>query len=238
MKRDETTARLRQLILTRYAPGQPLSEQELAHVLGVSRTPVREALLRLEKDGLVTMVPRRGPFVTVLTVQDIHELFEVREALELYAVRRAAELVDAQVLERIEKEAAEIYRSLRAEDSPERKFQAMSDVFNRLHRLILTTRRNSRFLALLEMVRGTWYFARQLMMTQLTEDEVVKTYEEHCEILAALRARDPQRAERAMQVHLENSRRRFLVAVPQEPSAAGQGTGAGGRRGRVDRGAK
>jgi DNA-binding GntR family transcriptional regulator len=213
MKRDDTYARLRELILTEYSPGQALSEQELANLIGVSRTPIREALFRLERDGLITIVPRRGPFVAVLTVQDIHELFEVREALELYAVKRAVEHLDLRELDRIQAEADRIYSHLGPDLTSEEKYRALSEIFDELHRVILATRKNARFSALLETVKGTWHFARKVLTRRITQEEVARTYEEHTHIIEALRRRTPLEAEQAMQVHLENSRKRFLAAV-------------------------
>jgi DNA-binding GntR family transcriptional regulator len=213
MKRDDTYARLRELILTEYSPGQPLSEQELATLMGVSRTPIREALFRLEKDGLITMVPRRGPFVAALTVKDIHELFEVREALELYAVKRAVEHLNLRELDRIQLEASRIYSHLARDLTSEEKYKALSGVFDELHRVILAARDNKRFIALLETVKGTWHFARKVLTRRITQEDVERTYEEHTQILEALRRRNPLEAEQAMQVHLENSRKRVLAAV-------------------------
>ncbi len=213
MKRDDTYARLRELILNEYSPGQALSEQELANLVGVSRTPIREALFRLEKDGLVTIVPRRGPFVAALTVKDIHELFEVREALELYAVRRAAEHLDLRELHRIQAEADRIYTHLAPELSSEKKYRDLSGVFDDLHRVILATLDNARFSALLETVKGTWHYARKMLTRRITQEDIARTYEEHTHIIEALQARNSRGAEQAMQVHLENSRKRFLAAV-------------------------
>ena len=213
MKRDDTYFRLRELILTEYSPGQALSEQELANLVGVSRTPIREALFRLEKDGLVTIVPRRGPFVAALTIKDIHELFEVREALELYAVKRAVERLDLRELDRIQAEADRIYSHLAPDLTSEAKYSALSGVFDDLHRVILATRDNARFSALLETVKGTWHFARKMLTRRITQEDVARTYEEHTRIIEALRKQNPLEAEQAMQVHLENSRKRFLAAV-------------------------
>jgi DNA-binding GntR family transcriptional regulator len=213
MKRDETYLRLRELILNEYSPGQALSEQELANLVGVSRTPIREALFRLEKDGLITIVPRRGPFVAALTIKDIHELFEVREALELYAVKRAVERLDLRELDRIQAEADRIYAHLAPDLTSEEKYSALSGVFDDLHRVILATRDNARFSALLETVKGTWHFARKMLTRRITQEDVARTYEEHTQIIEALRTRNPLGAEQAMQVHLENSRKRFLAAV-------------------------
>jgi DNA-binding GntR family transcriptional regulator len=201
------------LILTQCTPGQPLSEQELAKLLGVSRTPVREALFRLEREGLIRTVPHKGSFVATLTVQDIHDLFEVREALELYAVRRAVERLDLHELEKIQEEANRIHSGFAPQISSEEKYRALSGVFDKLHRVILATCGNRRLIVLLESVRGMWDLARKVLTRRIAEEDVIRTFAEHTEIIEALKAQAPEAAERAMQIHLANSRRRFLAAV-------------------------
>ena len=213
MKRDSTYAKLRDLILAECSPEQALLEGELANRLGVSRTPVREALSRLERDGLVRIVPRRGAFVTALTMQEIRELFEVREALELYALRRAAGHLDHRRLDRIQAEADAILSHLAPTLTPEAKYEALSDIFNDLHDVILSALGNSRLTSLLESVRGIWLFARKALARRITEEDVARTYEEHARIIEALRADDVAGAEQRMQLHLERSRQRFLAAV-------------------------
>ncbi|MFJ9054931.1 GntR family transcriptional regulator [Streptomyces sp. NPDC102409] len=76
-----------------YLPGARLRERELAEALGVSRVPVREALMRLATEGLVVLEPRRGARVRRLTLRDVDELFDLRLSLEVFAARRAAEIV-------------------------------------------------------------------------------------------------------------------------------------------------
>ncbi|WP_420032066.1 GntR family transcriptional regulator [Streptomyces sp. cg28] len=77
-----------------YRPGTRLRERELAEALGVSRVPVREALMRLAGEGLVVLEPRRGARVRRLTLRDVDELFDLRLSLEVFAARRAAEIVE------------------------------------------------------------------------------------------------------------------------------------------------
>jgi len=82
---------IKQAILSLHvAPGAQLHVEELTQQMGTSRTPIREALLRLEKDGLVRTVPRVGSFVTLITRRDLRELFELRALLESYAAKKAA----------------------------------------------------------------------------------------------------------------------------------------------------
>lgn len=76
-------------------------EIQLAQKLGVSRTPVREALRKLELEGLVIMIPRRGAIVADITIQDLNDVLEVREALEELAVKKACELCNRRTVEGI-----------------------------------------------------------------------------------------------------------------------------------------
>lgn len=90
-RREQAYLRLKgDIVEGRLRPGEPLGELEVAARLGVSRTPVREALQRLAVEGLVNWVPGRGAFVSSLSVPDIVELFQLREALESYTARLAA----------------------------------------------------------------------------------------------------------------------------------------------------
>lgn len=100
--RDLVLAKLRDAILTgRFHPGQRLLERELVALMGVSRTPIREALRKLELEGLVTTVPYKGPAVTVPTLAEARELFEVRAALEGLAVALFTERADGAAVARL-----------------------------------------------------------------------------------------------------------------------------------------
>jgi len=96
--------RLKQMILEQQvAPGDPLPEEELARTFRVSRTPVHEALVRLEKDRLVLMQPWKGAFVRGITMEDVQELYQIREALEGMVVRLAADSLPEEGIAQLEK---------------------------------------------------------------------------------------------------------------------------------------
>ena len=88
-------------------PGERLMEIQLAEEMGVSRTPVREAIRKLELEGFVVMVPRRGVYVAGISMKDIHEVFEVRSALEALAASLAAERITEEELEEMERRLVE-----------------------------------------------------------------------------------------------------------------------------------
>ena len=108
---DTVYAALRQAILEReFVPGEPLTEGDLSRRFRVSRTPVREALAKLERDRLVRVVPKKGAFVRALSHDEIRDLYEVREALEALAVRLATPHLSREELEDFEAR----FRELRA----------------------------------------------------------------------------------------------------------------------------
>src|SRR5437867_5212034 len=111
---DTVYAALRQALLDReFDPGEPLTELELSRRFRVSRTPVREALAKLERDHLVRVVPKKGAFVRTLSHDEIRDLYEVREALEALAVRLGGPRLSREDLEGFEAR----FRELRARGS-------------------------------------------------------------------------------------------------------------------------
>lgn len=111
--RDEIRARV---VDGRYPPGFRIVERELADELGVSRLPVREALRMLQAEGFVEVLPRRGNIVKQLSRTDVEELFDVREALEMLACRRAAERADRAGLNRLQRLVDRARRAIDAGD--------------------------------------------------------------------------------------------------------------------------
>ena len=100
----------RDILVTRAVPGAALSEASLAEALSLGKAPVRAALARLAEEGLVTAIPRRGWVVSLVTIRDIHEVFDLRLLLEPEAARRAAGRVDAAELHRLDAVCAAGYR--------------------------------------------------------------------------------------------------------------------------------
>jgi DNA-binding GntR family transcriptional regulator len=104
-----------------YPPGNVLTEQTLARELGVSRTPIREAIRRLEADGWVSTIPGRGALVRSLSVQDVEEIFVVREELEALALRLAISNIPSSELEAMEGEMVSMSAELKLDESQARE---------------------------------------------------------------------------------------------------------------------
>jgi DNA-binding GntR family transcriptional regulator len=205
---------IRQAILDgRLAPGHRLTEERLARELGISRTPVREALKVLQSEGLVDAAPNRSATVRAYEPGDLEDMYQLRALLEGYAARRAAtRLTDEQLL------------SLRA--SCER-FEAMSpdDDLRQLvrenfvfHNTILEAAASSRLTGMVRQVvelplvykSYVWYSPEQTRISQ----------HYHRQIARALERRDAERAELVMKEHVLEARDVLIAHIDEERSAA------------------
>ena len=183
----------------RLAPGQRLKEEELARELGISRTPVREALLILQTDGLVEATPNRGATVRAYDADGLGDLYMLRAALEGVAARLAAERVTERDLVRLRR-SCDRFEAIAA-DGTLKELVKENLTF---HDLILAIGGNDR---IAQLVRGVtelplvyksylWYSPNQ---------KVVSAHA-HRTIVAALEARDPERAESVMKQHVFEAR--------------------------------
>ena len=180
-------------------PGEVLGIGSLAEQLGVSRTPVRDALLLLEKDGLVTLLPQKGAYVSEISVGDIEEIYELRILLEGYAARVAAMRLKAYDLKHIEASLQD------AEEAFQRGDRVLTaDVGRRVHDLLVETVGNERLKTFLGELDT--HYTRIRRFAVHIPGRFEKSHQEHMEILAALHSRDTERAERAMMAHLTSVR--------------------------------
>jgi DNA-binding GntR family transcriptional regulator len=185
----------------------PLSEYQLAEELELSRTPVREAVKRLEREGLVQSIPNRGTFVAVLTARDISEIYQVREQLEGFAARIAAETMSDESIKKLEEEIS-ILNTLASEGHLIEI--VASDI--RLHKHIIASTQNSRLIELLGTLDDQMHRVRALFPQ--SSQWLDATLIEHASIVEAIKARDGEEAEKAMKTHLRSAReyavRQFL----------------------------
>jgi DNA-binding GntR family transcriptional regulator len=185
----------RRILEGELAPAAPLSEYQLAGLLRVSRTPVREALKRLGHEGLVRSIPTRGGFVAELSIQDIMEIYQIREQLESLAARVAAETLPTADIEELEGElarAATLADKGRAQDTFE------SDIH--LHKRIIEATKNGRLVSIIATLDDQ--VRRIRAMSPRTPGRLKSTLREHREIVRRIKDRDASGAEAAMREHL------------------------------------
>lgn len=170
----------KRILTNEYPPGHQALEQEIAAELGVSRTPVREALIRLENERLVRLIPRRGMRVTPLSPTDMREIYEVLTAVETMAVELLARRKPSKTQMKPAVEAlAEMDRALRAGD-----LEKWAEADERFHQLLLEACGNSRLAAIAGTVRDQGHRAR--LLTLRLRPKPNKSNKEHREVLNAI----------------------------------------------------
>lgn len=189
---------IKQLILDNTLPADTqINIDDMSKELQVSRTPVREALLQLKDKGLVRIVPHVGCFVSSITQEEFHEVFELRGIIECYAAARAA----------VHMPDEEIKQWIQAVDRSEEAL-ARGDVeeFNRmeivLHDYLIESLNNKRIQSVMESVADSIYRERKIAMG--SEENVAQSAREHRVIAMAIAKRDPVEAEQAMRAHIRN----------------------------------
>ncbi len=191
---DEVASILRDRILSGvYRPGDKLPQDEIARDLGISKLPVREALIRLESEGVVTNPPRRGSFVAPIVPEDVIDAYAIYGLISGYAARRAADRITDEDVERLEQSADEMERTTDTErqSSLNFEFHALVNHIGGSRRLRSTLRGVSRTLP-------TNFFGVRWHWSDHAHDD-------HRRIVQALRSRDGQLAFDAMFEHLRRS---------------------------------
>ena len=204
---DHVYERLRGAIVAReFDAGEPLTEHDLCARFGVSRTPVREALAKLERDHLVRVVPKKGAFIRTLSHDEVRDLYEVREALEALAVRLAAPALDRGDLAGFEHR----FRALKAAGAR----AAYADVRvlgEEFHRHLIKSAGNIKLAEVLDHIRERIQSVWTLSIVAPRRVQAIVC--EHLAIIAALRTGDARRAERLMVEHVRRVRNVILRLV-------------------------
>ncbi len=192
----------------RLAPGDPLREASLAERLGVSKTPIREALTRLEQEGLVETTSFKGAVVTRYSRQDLLEIYELRELLENAAARAAAESMSEQDRARLDRISRESRSLQRGTDKAN-----LAALISDFDAVLFDQVKNNRIRALIENLRA--HLTRIGHLTAEIPGRIDASVDEHEKIVAAIAARDPQLAERYMREHIRSVRDDQLHALEE-----------------------
>ena len=181
------------LVMLEIRPGAPINDDQLGRELGLGRTPVREALKRLERERLVVAYPRRGTFATAINITSLSDITDVRVQLEAHAAERAAELADAAERE----EAAALIAAL---DAAEPSQRSLIELDAQVHRFVYRCSRNPYLAQDLDR-----YLNMSLRIWHLTWDRLPPLSDrmrEHRELLAAIRDGDPVAARSVAEAHV------------------------------------
>lgn len=204
---ERAAAALRRDILsTRLAPGEVISEAMAAERLELGKAPIRAALARLAEEGLVASVPRRGWVVSLVTIRDIHEVFDLRLMLEPEAARRAAGRVDAEMLHRLDAVCAEGYRCGDAESAL--RFLHANKAF---HVAVAELSGNARLSRQVDRLLDE--STRMLVMGLSRRDRTGEMAHEHRALIEALALGRAEDAGRIMHQQVSESRAMVLAAL-------------------------
>ena len=196
--RDVDFNTLRQAILRgELKPGERLMEIQLANKLGVSRTPIREALRKLELEGLVNMVPRKGAEVADITEKSLRDVLEVRKALEELSVQLACEKITEEEIEELKRVAERFKDTLNDQDVTK---IAEADVA--FHDVIYTATDNQKLILLLNNLREQMYRYRVEYLKK--EEAYPQLIAEHEELIDNISKRNKEEATRIMCEHIDN----------------------------------
>jgi DNA-binding GntR family transcriptional regulator len=206
---DRVVAEMRRRIISGELPaGVNLSEVALAESFGVSRTPVREALKRLQSEGLVTIRPRVGTFVTTPSRREITELFEMKELLEGAAARLLALRGRVPELDRLEQNLVEADLAVTRNDSAR-----YAELVQEFHDLLITGADNAKLEAHYRTLMNQLAYPR-LVTTSLSQPgRPLQSDEEHHRVLRLIVEKDGDSAERVMREHVRASRMALMAGL-------------------------
>ena len=208
--RDVVFNTLRKAILTgQLKPGERLMEVHLANRLGVSRTPIREAIRKLELEGLVIMIPRRGAEVARITEKSLRDVLEVRRALDALSVELACDRITQKDINRLLEACTAFERAVREGDA---SVIASADVA--LHDIIVEAAGNARLQQLVNNLSEQMYRFRFVYIKEESQHD--NLIAEHREIYEGIVSRDKERAAAAARLHIDNQERSIIRQIRLE----------------------
>ena len=196
--RDVVFKTLRQAILRgELEPGERLMEIQLAERLGVSRTPIREAIRKLELEGLVLMIPRKGAEVAKISESNLRDVLEVRRSLEELAIDLACQRMTPEDLEELKVTQEKFALAIKNGDAMQ-----IAETDERYHEIIYDSTKNARLVQILNNLREQMYRYRLEYIKDEDKRQVLLI--EHERILKAISLRHVQEAKQAIREHIDN----------------------------------
>ena len=210
--RDVVFNTLRQAILTgELKPGERLMEIHLANRLGVSRTPIREAIRKLELEGLVTMIPRRGAEVAQITEKSMKDVLEVRRTLDALSAELACERISPEEEEALKKACQNFEEAVKTKDT---KAIAKADVA--IHDIIAAATGNQRLIQLINNLAEQMYRYRFEYIKEASQHE--RIIQEHRIIYESIVNKDKEAAAETAKLHIDNQEKAVIARIRMEQS--------------------
>src|SRR4030042_1163233 len=207
--REEVYESLRKSILHgKLKPGQHLIEEQLSNQVGISRTPVREAFHKLEKDELVTRLPKGGFAVREFTKEDVEEIFGIRSALESYAVYLATLHIAPDKISTLEKKLKESEDAM-AKGNDEKVVQLHTE----FHDLLYKSCKSKKLVEMINNFRDYFYRYRSALLH--IENGINYSNRDHRQMLEAMKNKNARLAERLVRKHLERGKDLVLKEIEQ-----------------------
>ncbi|HIX72100.1 MAG: GntR family transcriptional regulator [Clostridiales bacterium] len=207
--RDVVFNTLRRAIITgEFAPGERLMEISLANRLGVSRTPVREAIRKLELEGLVIMIPRKGAQVAKITEKSLRDVIEIRCVLEEFAASLACERITPEGRENLKEAHENFVEAVKNGDILD-----IVEKDERFHDAIFQATSNERLITIINNLREQFYRYRMEYVKDIEQHSVLVN--EHELLLRAIYDGDSETAKRIMRTHLQNQQEGVIQAIQE-----------------------
>jgi len=184
-------------------PNEQLVEQRLAEQLGISKSPIREAIQRLEREGLVYSLPFRGGFVAAVTEQDIRDIFQLREALERFCIKNACLKLSGEDIKRI---GRIISKSDKALQQGALRGAYLIDI--QLHDFLINSSKNAKLIQTYSTLRD--HLNRYWNIASLISGRIAKSHQEHLLIIEAIAQRDEVQSEKRISEHLHSILEEFI----------------------------
>jgi DNA-binding GntR family transcriptional regulator len=185
----------------------------MADEMGVSRTPVREAIRKLEMEGFVVMIPRRGTYVSNMSIKDINDVYEIRISLDTLAAGLAAERISDEELEELQRLLVQVGNAIEENDMAK---VVEADI--EFHDVLYRASRNERLRNIINNLREQITVIRGVSMRY--PGRLKDTQEEHRRLVESIAARNVEKSQEAARIHLENAERTLMTAMSERKDNA------------------
>lgn len=213
--RDVVFNTLRKAILTgNIKPGERLMEVQLASMLGVSRTPIREAIHKLELEGLVELLPRRGAQVAKISEKSLKDVLEVRRALDVLIAELACERITEEQIKELEEAKVMFEKAVSNAEKNNVETAELANADIAFHNIIMEATGNDRLLSLVNNLAEQMYRYRFVYLKDVSiHDDLI---EEHRRIFEAISKRDIEMAKKTAALHIDNQEKVIIEHIRSE----------------------